>query len=104
MSLDRAIASGQERRAPYRRSSRFDPSCRHGGSCPYCRRNRLIGTRRRTQAAEELAGETTQAVHDLPAQVAAETQPGETKFTTGIREFVRKRLMSPRAGDQQEAR
>jgi hypothetical protein len=40
MSLDKAIAAGKERRKPYRRSKRFDRSCRPGGSCPWCYRNR----------------------------------------------------------------
>lgn len=46
MSLDKAIAHGKERRKPYRGSARFDGSCRHGGSCPYCKNNRLMPGRR----------------------------------------------------------
>lgn len=46
MSLDRAIAQGQERRRPYRDSRRFDRTCRNHGSCSWCERNRTIGRRR----------------------------------------------------------
>ena len=46
MSLDKAIAHGKERRREYRGSQRFDRSCRHQGSCPYCQNNRLMPARR----------------------------------------------------------
>lgn len=46
MSLDKAIAAGKEHRKPYHRSGRFDRTCRPGGSCPYCIRNRTIQTAR----------------------------------------------------------
>lgn len=46
MSLDKAIKHGKEKRKEYRRSASFDPSCRHGGSCPYCEGNRRIAARR----------------------------------------------------------
>ena len=39
--LDKAIKSGKEHRKPYRKSQRFDKTCRCHGSCPYCRSNRL---------------------------------------------------------------
>lgn len=38
--LDKAIASGKEKRAPYRKSKRFDRTCRNHGACPYCAGNR----------------------------------------------------------------
>lgn len=41
MSHDKAIQHGKEHRKPYRDSRRFDSSCRHGGSCDYCRGNRM---------------------------------------------------------------
>lgn len=41
MSLDKAILYGKEHRKPYRKSKRFDKTCRNHGSCPYCRDNRL---------------------------------------------------------------
>lgn len=31
---------------PYRKSRRFDKTCRNHGRCPYCRSNRLHSTRR----------------------------------------------------------
>lgn len=53
MSLDRAIASGKERRRPFRRSQRFDKSCRNHGNCPWCMGNRL--RRRRREESEARA-------------------------------------------------
>ena len=44
MSLDRAIASGKEHRKPYRKSKRFDKTCRNHGGCPYCEGNRKHAT------------------------------------------------------------
>lgn len=44
MSLDKAIVAGKEHRTPYRRSKRFDPSCRNHGSCPRCMTNRMLAT------------------------------------------------------------
>lgn len=41
MSLTKAILHGKEQRKPYRKSKRFDKTCRNHGSCPYCRDNRL---------------------------------------------------------------
>jgi len=52
MSLDKAIASGKEKRKPYRKAKRFDTSCRNHGSCPYCERNRLHKFIKREVAAE----------------------------------------------------
>ena len=40
MSLDKAIASGKEKRKPYMRSRRFDRTCRNHGSCSWCMDNR----------------------------------------------------------------
>lgn len=46
MSLEKAIKYGKEHRKDYRDSRRFDWSCRHGGSCEHCRRNRLSAARK----------------------------------------------------------
>jgi hypothetical protein len=46
MSLDKAIKHGKEKRKQYRGSKAFDYSCRHGGSCDYCRRNRMSAARK----------------------------------------------------------
>ena len=53
MSLDPSIESGAEHRAPYYRSGIFDPTCRPGGTCPYCQRNRRHAVKRRILAADE---------------------------------------------------
>lgn len=53
MSLDKAVEHGKEHRAPYRRSRRFDRSCRHGGSCNYCRSNRTIGNQKLADKVQE---------------------------------------------------
>lgn len=42
MSLDKAIKHGKEKREPYRKSKRWDHSCRNHGSCSYCEGNRTI--------------------------------------------------------------
>lgn len=52
MSLKKAINHGKEHRKPYYQSKRFDPTCRPGGSCPYCRANRLHSTRKRERKAD----------------------------------------------------
>lgn len=46
MSLDKAIAAGKERRKPYRKSKRWDRTCRNHGSCSYCVDNRIHSTRK----------------------------------------------------------
>jgi hypothetical protein len=53
VSFDKAIASGKEHRRPYYRSKRFDRTCRPGGSCPWCRRNRQISDLRRREAVHD---------------------------------------------------
>jgi hypothetical protein len=40
MGLDKAIQHGKEHRKPYRKSKRFDKSCRNHGHCGYCQSNR----------------------------------------------------------------
>jgi len=40
MSLNKAILYGKEKRQQYRKSKRFDRTCRNHGSCNYCRSNR----------------------------------------------------------------
>ena len=43
--LDKAILSGKEKREKYRGAKAVDRSCRNNGSCPYCRSNRMKGTK-----------------------------------------------------------
>lgn len=38
MSLDKAIASGKEKRKPYRGAKAIDHTCRNHGSCPSCQK------------------------------------------------------------------
>ena len=47
MSLDKAIEHGKEHRKPYRKSQRFDKSCRNHGGCPWCEGDRLHKYQRR---------------------------------------------------------
>jgi hypothetical protein len=49
MSLYQAIKSGKDHRKGYAergKPGRYDPSCRPGGDCPYCLRNRLLYRRK----------------------------------------------------------
>ena len=50
--LDKAIEHGKEHRQPYRKSKRFDRSCRNHGSCPYCRDNRLARSKSKDMDAK----------------------------------------------------
>ena len=55
MSFDPNYPNRKDRRKPYRKSKRFDRSCRNHGSCAYCRANRLwFDSRRREVADREL--------------------------------------------------
>lgn len=40
MGLEKAIAHGKEHRKQYRKSARFDASCRPHGGCTHCLGNR----------------------------------------------------------------
>jgi hypothetical protein len=40
MPLDKSIEHGKDWRRPYRGSAAFDYSCRHGGGCKYCTKER----------------------------------------------------------------
>lgn len=40
MSLDKAIAHGEEHRKPYRKDKALDRTCRNHGSCKWCEENR----------------------------------------------------------------
>lgn len=53
MSLDKAIQHGKEKRAPYQKSKRFDPTCRNHGSCCWCENNRMHPYNRDRDDAEE---------------------------------------------------
>lgn len=51
--LDQAILHGKEHRKQYRKSKRFDRSCRNHGSCSYCKSNRTFFDKRKRLAADE---------------------------------------------------
>lgn len=46
MSLDKSIASGKDKRKPYRKSKAFDRLCRNHGGCPACLSNRKHAIRK----------------------------------------------------------
>jgi hypothetical protein len=54
MSLDKAIASGDERRKPFRKSKRFDKTCRNHGSCSRCEGDRTYRSRKQRIRADEM--------------------------------------------------
>lgn len=63
MSLNKAIAHGQEHRKPYKGAKTFDASCRPNGGCDWCASNRLVGNRRREEAADDSEREGAEAPH-----------------------------------------
>lgn len=52
MGLERGIEFGKEHRKPYRKSKRFDRTCRNHGACSYCRANRTHFDEKRRNASE----------------------------------------------------
>lgn len=52
MSFDRLHPNRKDQRKPYRKSARFDRSCRTGGKCGWCQSNRTHGTNRRMAEAD----------------------------------------------------
>lgn len=56
MSLNKAIKYGKEHRKEYRKSKRFDKTCRNHGGCPYCEGNRKHSTKiRKMKGTEEMS-------------------------------------------------
>ena len=53
MSLDKAIQRGKEKRSQYRKSKRFDKTCRNHGSCSHCQSDRLHSTKCKEPLPEE---------------------------------------------------
>lgn len=53
MTLNAGILHGKEYRGPYRKSARFDATCRPHGSCGYCQGNRSHKNDKRRIAADE---------------------------------------------------
>ena len=55
MGFDNVYPNRKDWRKPYRRSKRFDCTCRNHGSCEWCRNNRLYFDRKyRLMADKEL--------------------------------------------------
>ena len=57
MSNDKAIASGKEKRKPYRGSKVVDFSCRNHGDCPYCSGNRQYQFKKELDKANQKLSE-----------------------------------------------
>ena len=53
MSLDKAIASGKEKRKQYRKSKAVDRTCRNHGGCPWCQKNRKHKDKRQDPLEED---------------------------------------------------
>ena len=52
MTMDKGVKHGKEFRRPYRKSKRFDKSCRNHGSCSRCQGDRLYNRNKRTSEAD----------------------------------------------------
>lgn len=61
MSMDKAIASGKEKRRPYYGGKAFSASCRPHGTCGFCLGNRTHSDRRRAPIEDK--------PYDIPAEV-----------------------------------
>lgn len=53
MSFDNNYPNRKDRRKQYYRSGVFDRSCRPGGDCPYCKRNRLFNRIKKDKFAQQ---------------------------------------------------
>lgn len=54
MAFDKDYPNRKDRRRPYyRKASRWDPSCRPNGGCPWCAANRTWNDRRRRLLADQ---------------------------------------------------
>ena len=47
--MTKAIKSGKEHRKEYRGAKAIDKTCRNGGSCEWCRRNRMYKNLKKLQ-------------------------------------------------------
>jgi len=52
VSFDKDYPNRKDRRKPYRKSKRFDRSCRPGGDCPHCQGNRQHANRKQMEKAD----------------------------------------------------
>lgn len=53
MSLDKAIKYKKEKRKPYTGAKAVDRTCRNHGSCSWCEANRLYGSKKAKESADE---------------------------------------------------
>jgi hypothetical protein len=74
MSLDKAIASGKEHREPFRKSKRFDATCRNHGACPWCRGNRTHKYKRQ-EPSEEIGGYDVSKIREARSVYQREQSP-----------------------------
>lgn len=54
MSLDKAVEHGKEHRKRFRKSKRFDRSCRCHGGCGWCREDKLHKFKKSEPVIEEI--------------------------------------------------
>lgn len=60
MSLDKAIEHGKEKRKPYYRAGKYDPTCRPNGGCSWCKNNRHHKNKKKECACKEELKEYSQ--------------------------------------------
>lgn len=60
MSLDKAIEHGKEKRKPYYRAGKYDPTCRPNGGCSWCENNRHHKNKKKECACKEELKEYSQ--------------------------------------------
>jgi hypothetical protein len=53
MSFDNNYPNRKDKRKPYRKSKRFDRTCRNHGSCDYCKSNRTVQSKKVELAIKE---------------------------------------------------
>ena len=53
MSFDKDYPNRKDHRKAYRKSQRFDATCRPNGGCPWCEGNRLHKSKLRQRIADE---------------------------------------------------
>lgn len=53
MSFDNDYPNRKDHRRQYYKSKRFDRSCRPGGRCPWCKRNRLFSRIKKEHFAKQ---------------------------------------------------
>lgn len=53
MSFDKKYPKRKDWRKPYRKSKRFDRTCRNHGSCPWCENNRTYSKRKHEDTGKD---------------------------------------------------